>query len=175
MKIEILGKKYKVNERLKMIIEDKVGRLSKYFGADAKAKVVCSEQNKVKKMEVTITNKGLLYRSEVTSDNMFENIDLALPKIERQIVRASEKLKDKKKKAVKVYDAYEFIDEAPAPLPDVFKKKSFNLDPITIDDAKDYMDRLGHEFFVFLNAKTGKVNVLYKRKDSQFGLIEVNY
>ena len=175
MKIEILGKKYKVNERLKSLIEDKIERLSKYFGADATAKVVCVEQNKMKKMEVTITNKGLLYRSEVTSDNMYENIDLALPKIERQIVRANEKLKDKKKKAVKVYDAYEFIDETPLPLPDVFKKKSFNLDPITVDEAKDYIDRLGHEFFVFLNAETGKVNVLYKRKDAQFGLIEVNY
>ena len=174
MKIEIQGKNYRVNEKLKGLIEDKVSRLAKYFGADAKAKVMCSEQNKTKKMEVTITNKGLLYRSEVTSDNMFENIDLALPKIERQIVRANEKLKDKKKK-VKEIPMFEFIDEAPEALPDVYKKKTFDLDPITIDDAKDYMDRLGHEFFVFLNAETGKVNVLYKRKDTKFGLIEVNY
>ena len=174
MKIEIQGKNYRVNEKLKGLIEDKVSRLAKYFGADAKAKVMCSEQNKTKKMEVTITNKGLLYRSEVTSDNMFENIDLALPKIERQIVRANEKLKDKKKK-VKEVPMFEFIDEAPEALPDVYKKKTFDLDPITIEDAKDYMDRLGHEFFVFLNAETGKVNVLYKRKDTKFGLIEVNY
>lgn len=174
MKIEIQGKNYKVNEKLKGLIEDKISRLAKYFGADAKAKVMCSEQNKSKKMEVTVTNKGLLYRSEVISDNMFENIDLALPKIERQIVRANEKLKDKKKKTKEI-PMYEFIDEAPEALPEVYKKKTFDLDPITIDDAKDYMDRLGHEFFVFLNAETGKVNILYKRKDTKFGLIEVNY
>lgn len=174
MKIDILSKNYRVNDRLRTIVEDKISRLDKYFGADAKVKVVCSEQNKIKKMEITVTNKGLLYRSEVTSDNMFENIDLALPKIERQIVRANEKLKDKKKKA-KEFPVFEFIDEIPAPLPDVYKKKSFDLEPLTIDDANDYMARLDHEFFIFLNAETGKVNVLYKRKDGKLGLIEVNY
>ena len=174
MKIEILCRNYRANDRLKTIIEEKISRLDKYFGTDAKAKVVCSEQNKIKKMEVTITNKGLLYRSEVTSDNMFENIDLALPKIEKQIVRASEKLKDKKKKAKEI-PVFEFIEEAPAPLPEIYKKKSFDLDPITVDEAADYMDRVGHTFFIFLNAETGKVNVIYKRKDDKLGLIEVNY
>ena len=174
MKIEILSKNYRTTDRLKDIIEDKIAKLDKYFGTDAKAKVVCSEQNKVKKMEITITNKGLLYRSEVTSDNMYENIDLALPKIEKQIVRASEKLKDKKKKTKEV-PVFEFIDEIPAPLPEVYKRKSFDLDPITVEDAREYMDRLGHEFFIFLNAETGKVNVLYKRRDEKLGLIEVNY
>ena len=110
----------------------------------------------------------------MTSDNMYENIDLALPKIEKQIVRASEKLKDKKKKTKEV-PVFEFIDEIPAPLPQVYKKKSFDLDPLTVEDAVDYMARLGHEFFIFLNAETGKVCVLYKRRDGQLGLIEVNY
>lgn len=174
MKIEIQSRNYRTTDRLKEIIEDKIEKLNKYFGEDAKAKVVCSEQNKIKKMEITITNKGLLYRSEVTSDNMYENIDLALPKIEKQIVRASEKLKDKKKKSVEI-PVFEFIDEAPAPLPEVYKKKSFDLDPITVEDANEYMDRLGHSFFIFLNAETGKVNVLYKRNDDKLGLIEVNY
>jgi len=174
MKIEILSRNYRANDRLKTIIEEKISRLDKYFGTDAKAKVVYSEQNKIKKMEITITNKGLLYRSEVASDNMFENIDLALPKIEKQIVRASEKLKDKKKK-VKEVPVFEFIDEIPAPLPEVYKKKSFDLDPLTVEDAAEYMDRIGHAFYIFLNAKTGKVNVLYKRKDDKLGLIEVNY
>lgn len=174
MKIEILSRNYRISDRLNDIIEEKIAKLDKYFGADAKAKVMCSEQNKIKKMELTIVNKGVLYRSEVASDNMYGNIDLALPKIEKQIVRASEKLKDKKKKTKEI-PTFEFIDELPAPLPEVYKKKSFDLDPITVEDAKEYMDRLGHEFFIFLNAETGKVNVLYKRKDEKLGLIEVNY
>ncbi len=174
MKIEFLERNYKISNRLKEIISDKIERLSKYFGDDAKVKVLCSEQNKIQKLELTIVNKGMLYRSEVSSDEMYNNIDLALPKIERQIVRH----KDKKiaKNRVKEIDAFEFIKEAPEEkLPEVYKKKTFELEPITVEDAKDYIDRLGHEFFVFLNAETGKVNVLYRRKDEKFGLIEVNY
>ena len=116
----------------------------------------------------------MLYRSEVESDEMYNNIDLALPKIERQIVRH----KDKKiaKNRVKEVNAFEFIKEAPVEkLPEIYKKKTFELEPITVEDAKDYIDRLDHEFFVFLNAETGKVNILYRRKDEKFGLIEVNY
>ena len=136
--------------------------------------MLCSEQNKQKKLELTIVNKGVLYRSEVSSDEMYSNIDLALPKIERQIVRR----KDKKlaKNRVKEPLSFEFLTEEPEEkLPDIFKKKTFNLDPITVEDAKDFIERLGHEFFVFLNVETGKVNILYRRRDEKFGLIEVNY
>lgn len=174
MKIEFIERNYKISKKLKEIISEKIERLSKYFGDDAKAKVLCSEQNKQKKLELTIVNKGVLYRSEVSSDDMFANIDLAMPKIERQIVRH----KDKKiaKNRVKELPAFEFLTEEPEiKLPDIFKKKVFDLEPIAVEDAKDYIDRLGHEFFVFLNAETGKVNVLYRRKDGKFGLIEVNY
>lgn len=174
MKIEFLERNYKISNKLKKIITEKIERLSKYFGEDAKVKVLCSEQNKQKKLELTIVNKGVLYRSEVSSDEMYSNIDLALPKIERQIVRR----KDKKlaKNRVKEPLAFEFLTEEPEEkLPDIFKKKTFNLDPITVEDAKDFIERLGHEFFVFLNAETGKVNILYRRRDEKFGLIEVNY
>lgn len=174
MKIEFIERNYKISKKLKEIISEKIERLSKYFGDDAKAKVLCSEQNKQKKLELTIVNKGVLYRSEVSSDDMFANIDLAMPKIERQIVRH----KDKKiaKNRVKELPAFEFLTEEPEiKLPDIFKKKVFDLEPIAVEDAKDYIDRLGHEFFVFLNAETGKVNVLYHRRDGKFGLIEVNY
>ena len=174
MKIEFIERNYKISKKLKEIISEKIERLSKYFGDDAKAKVLCSEQNKQKKLELTIVNKGVLYRSEVSSDDMFANIDLTMPKIERQIVRH----KDKKiaKNRVKELPAFEFLTEEPEiKLPDIFKKKVFDLEPIAVEDAKDYIDRLGHEFFVFLNAETGKVNVLYRRRDGKFGLIEVNY
>lgn len=174
MKIEFIERNYKISKKLKEIISEKIERLSKYFGDDAKAKVLCSEQNKQKKLELTIVNKGVLYRSEVSSDDMFANIDLAMPKIERQIVRH----KDKKiaKNRVKELPTFEFLTEEPEiKLPDIFKKKVFDLEPIAVEDAKDYIDRLGHEFFVFLNAETGKVNVLYRRRDGKFGLIEVNY
>ena len=172
MKIEYVEKNYKISKKLKELTEEKLSRLDKYFGTDAKARVVAGKQNKQEKLEVTITNKGVIYRGEVLSDNMYANIDLALPKIERQIVRQNEKLKSISKKA---RIPFEFIDKKPEPLPEVIKKKSFDLAPVTVEDAKEMLDRLDHEFFVFLNVETGKVNILYKRKDNKLGLIEVNY
>ena len=112
---------------------------------------------------------------------MYDNIDLALPKIEKQVVRLRDKKKDKRQVRKSIKDmpveepTFEFLDEEPEELPAVFKKKTFNLDPLTIDDARFAIERLGHSFYVFLNARTGRVNVLYKRNDGAFGLIDLKY
>ena len=175
MKITFVENKYKIAKRFKDVLTDKLGKLDKYFGEGASARVVCGKQGKNEKLELTVTNKGLLYRSEVTSQNMYDNIDLALPKLEKQIVRNREKLTQKKRTAPKAL-GFEFIDELPdLKLPEIYKKKVFDLEPILLEDAKDAIERLGHTFFIFLNAETGKVNVLYRRNDEKFGLIEVNY
>ena len=175
MKITYIEKKYKIAKRFKDIMSEKLAKLDRYFGEDATARVVCSEQNKQEKLEVTITNKGVLYRSEVSGLNMYENIDLALPKLEKQIVRSREKTAQKKRTAPKTV-GFEFLEEMPeVKLPEIYKKKSFDLDPIMVDEAKDAIERLGHSFFIFLNAETGKVNVIYKRNDNKYGLIEVNF
>ena len=100
---------------------------------------------------------------------------MALPKLEKQIVRSKQKFIKGKRKAPKGAD-FEFLAEAPdMELPEVVKTKVFDLDPMTIDDARDAIERLGHSFYVFLNANTGKVNILYKRKDDKLGLIEINF
>lgn len=172
MKVSFVEKNYKIAKRFKDVMTEKLEKLDKYFGEDASARVVCSKQGKQEKLELNISNKGILYRSEVMSANNYDNIDTALPKIEKQIVRDRRKLVDKKRKALPL----EFLDEMPeVKLPDVFKKKTFDLEPTTIDDAKDSIERLGHTFYIFLNAETGKINVLYRRNDEKYGLIEVNY
>lgn len=179
MKLEITERnKYKVSARLKQIIEDKMKKLDKYFDKDASAKIVCSKNGKQEKLEITVKVDGLLYRSEVVSDNMYNNIDFALPKLEKQIVRNSEKLKEKRKtRKIKemVTEPYEFLEEEPEDLPAIFKKKTFDLDPMLVDDARYAIERLGHDFFVFLNAETGKINIIYRRKDNKFGLIDLKY
>lgn len=175
MKITYVEKKYKIAKRFKDVMSEKLSKLDRYFGEDATARVVCSEQNKQEKLEVTITNKGVLYRSEVIGLNMYENIDLALPKLEKQIVRSREKVSQKKKTAPKDV-SFEYLDEMPeVKLPEIYKKKTFELDPIMVEEAKDAIERLGHTFYIFLNAETGKVNVLYKRNDNKYGLIEVTF
>lgn len=175
MKVTFIEKKYKISNRFKDIMTEKLDRLNKYFGEEASARVVCSKQGKNEKFEVTISNKGLLYRAEVTGLNMYENIDLALPKIEKQIVRNRQKVTQSKRNAPKNV-GFEFLEEMPdLKLPEIYKKKSFELEPVMIEEAKDAIERLGHTFYIFLNAETGKVNVLYKRNDQKYGLIEVNF
>lgn len=172
MKIKFVERNYKIADRFKEVMKAKLEKLKRYFGDDATVTIACVKQNKQEKLEITVSNKGLLFRSEVMSDNMYDNIDLALPKLEKQIVRNREKKIDAKKKK----NDFEFIYEMPeVKLPEVFKKKSFNLDPMSEDEAKDAIERLGHTFYIFLNAESGKVNVLYRRNDGKFGLIEVNY
>ena len=178
MKIELLERGgYTISQRLERIIKEKLERLSKYFDDETTAKVVCKKEAKQEKLEITITSKGLLYRSEVASDNMYDNIDYALPKLEKQIVRNNEKRKEKKAKGSKQENflPFEFLEEEPEELPSIYKKKTFDLDPMMIDDARFAIERLGHDFFVFLNAETGKINILYRRKDGKFGLIDLNY
>ena len=174
MKVEFIEKKYRITGKLQELIMDKLTRLDKYFGDDADARVVATKQGKREKLEITITNKGILYRGEVESDNMYANIDTALPKIERQIVRQNEKRKKVNKQKSKPLP-FEFIDKKPEPIEGVFKKKIFNLDPETVEDAQEAMERVGHTFYIFLNAETGRVNVLYRRNDNKFGLIDVKY
>ena len=172
MKIKFVERNYKIADRFKEVMKAKLEKLKRYFGDDATVTVACVKQNKQEKLEITVSNKGILFRSEFMSDNMYDNIDLALPKLEKQIVRNREKKIDAKKKK----NEFEFIYEMPeVKLPEVFKKKSFNLDPMSEDEAKDAIERLGHTFYIFLNAESGKVNVLYRRNDGKFGLIEVNY
>ena len=175
MKVTFVEHKYKIAKRFKDVMTEKLAKLDKYFNETASARVVCSKQDKQEKMEVTVTIKGLLYRAEVVSLNMYDNIDLVLPKLEKQIVRNREKSIKKKRTAPKDY-GFEYLDEMPElKLPDIYKKKVFDLNPTTLDEAKDAIERLGHSFYIFLNAETGKVSVIYRRNDNKFGLIEVNF
>lgn len=175
MKVKFVEKNYKIADRFKEVVTSKLEKLDKYFGSGASATVACVKQNKIEKLEITVTNKGLLFRSEVSGENMYNNIDLALPKLEKQIVRNREKkLKSKKKKVVD--ESLEFLYEMPEiELPEIYKKKVFNIDPMLVEDAKYALERLDHNFYIFLNAESGKVNVLYRRNDGKYGLIEVNY
>ena len=176
MKIEIVERNYDVGKRLTELITKKTEKLNRYFNDEVVAKVVCSSENKRFKLEVTIKNKGNIYRSEAYGENMYENIDVVLPKIEKQIIKYSEKNRDKLKKSAFDFAGYEFVEEKPeSNKKEVYKKKVFDLDPTTLEDAKEYLENLEHDFYVFLNAETGKINILYNRKDGELGLIECNY
>lgn len=173
MKLEITQKNYDISKRLKELIEKKVNKLSKYFSDDANCKVVCKEDNKRYKLEITINGKGSFFRSEVSGDNMYENLDLALPKIEKQIVKFSGKRKDNFKAPAALDLEFTSVLPEEEYAPKITKRKSFALDPITEEDAIYMLEATDHDFYIFLNAETGLVSVLYRKGNEEYGIIEV--
>lgn len=176
MQIEILSKNYNISQKLKTIITKKIEKLDRYFNDDAKAQVYCKFENGSYKMEITIRDKNTFFRSEVASDNMYVNIDTALSKIERQVYKNKDKLKDKFKKSSFEVEEFEFLSDKPQVVPSkVSRVKKFELDPIAVEDAIQNLELTDHDFYVFLNAETGKVNVVYRRHDNDYGHIELDY
>lgn len=176
MKIDIIGRKYNISDRLNTIISKKLEKFNKYFDENAAITVVCRQDNKDKyTMEITIKFAGSkMLRSEITSENMYSNIDIILPKIEKQLRRYKTELLNKLKT-----DAFssEFIYGAD-PVDEkkqIVKVKKFALSAMSVDSAITEMDLIGNDFYVFLNQENDKVNVIYKRKDGQIGLIDLTY
>ena len=171
MKIDFLCRNYEASDKLKDVITKKVDRLDKFFEDDTKVKIVLKEANNVQTMELTIAVSGGVLRAEVSGKNMYELIDLALPKLEKQIIKHHANMKDKK---FKVKDFAGETDKPVEPEKQVVRSKAFELTPMTVEDAIEEMELVGHEFYVFLNRATGNVSVLYTRRDGNYGLIEPN-
>ncbi len=174
MQIDFIAKNYTISDRLKEVIEKKVSKFDNYFDADATARVVCREVNTDKyTMELTINfGGGKVLRSEVTSDNMFSNIDIIMPKIERQ-VRRFKTIIDKKHKGKPI--ELEFDESIDYKMPRVVKNKKFNLKEISVDEAIEALEMSEHSFYIFINRANNFVNVIYKRKDGNIGLIDLVY
>ncbi|MDR1940519.1 MAG: ribosome-associated translation inhibitor RaiA [Clostridiales bacterium] len=180
MRIEITCKNnYTAGEKLKEIVAKKVERLGKYFDGDPLAKVNLGE-NAAKKsytMEITIKTGNTFLRAETTSENQYDNIDLIMPKIEKQIIKFKTKRGEKAKKSGAAELQYLFMSgyDDSAGLPKVTKRKAIDLTPMTEDEAIESIELVGHDFFVFSNSDTGFVNIVYKRKDGDYGVIALNY
>lgn len=171
MRVEFLCKNYTASDKLKDIIERKVDRLDKFFDEDAKAKVVLKKTKDIETLEITVAVGSGIVRAEVSNGNMYENIDLALPKLEKQIIRHHDKIKSKKSK-IKDVDPVFAAETEKEPEKKVVRSKSYTLVPMTVEDAIEEMELIGHDFYVFLNKATGNINVLYARNDGDYGLIE---
>ncbi len=172
MKIIITGKNLEVSEGLKNAVEEKIGKLEKYFAEDTTAKVTLSVEKDRQKIEVTIPVKGNIIRSEQTSSDMYVSIDLVQEIIERQLKKYKNKLIDKKQNAASFSDAFiEKPDDGEEEVK-IVRTKQFDIKPMYPEDACVQMELLGHDFYVFCNAETDLVSVVYKRKGGTYGLIE---
>ena len=172
MKFIILGKNIEVTPGLKTAVEDKIGKLEKYFTPETEVHVTLSVEKDRQKIEVTIPMKGNIIRSEQVSNDMYVSIDLVEEIIERQLKKYKTKLTDKQQSAG--YFKQEYLDNDYMDDEDVkiIRSKKFDIKPMYPEDACVQMELLGHNFFVFCNAETDQVNVVYKRKGGTYGLIE---
>ena len=178
MKIKIFGKNIEVTEGIKGAVEEKLGKLDKYFAEETKADVTLSVNRNDQKVEVTIPVKGGIIRAEEVSEDMYGSSDMVEETIERQLVKYKNKLVDKKKSYrdnfTNDYIEADYEDED-EDVVKIVRTKSFGIKPMDAEEACIQMELLGHNFFVFLNAETDEVNVVYKRKGGTFGLIEPNF
>lgn len=171
----ISGKNIEVTDGLRAAVQDKLGRLEKYFAADTDAQVTFSVEKERQKIEVTIPMKGHIIRAEQVSDDMYVSIDLVVDLIDRQVTKHRKKLIDKEQNAAYLNDS--FVDEDIEDDDDIkiVRTKKFAVKPMYPEDACIQMDLLGHSFYVFRNAETDEVNVVYKRKGGAYGLIEPEF
>ncbi len=172
MKFVIVGRNIDVTPGLKAAVEDKIGKLAKYFNPDTEAHVTLSVEKERQKIEVTIPVKGNIIRSEQVSSDMYVSIDLVEEIIERQLKKYKNKIVDKHQASAnfsKMYLENDYMDDEEVK---IVRTKRFDIKPMYPEDACVQMELLGHSFFVFINAETDQVNVVYKRKGDTYGLIE---
>lgn len=172
MKFIIVGKNIEVTEGLRAAVEDKIGKLEKYFTAETEAHVTLSVEKDRQKIEVTIPVKGNIIRSEQVSSDMYVSIDLVEEIIERQLKKYKSKIVDKQQNASSFSKAFVENDYMEDEDVKIVRTKKFDIKPMYPEDACIQMELLGHNFFVFCNAETDQVNVVYKRKGDTYGLIE---
>ena len=179
MRYTITGRNIEVTPGLKAAVEKKIGKLEHFFTPDTEVIVALSAQKDRQKIEVTIPVKGNTIRAEESSSDMYVSIDLVEEIIERQIRRYRKKLIDKKQAALSF--SQNFIDEGEEDETSyddeilIVKTKRFAVKPVNPEEACLQMEMLGHNFYVFLNSDTDQVNVVYKRKNGTYGLIEPEF
>lgn len=172
MKITISGKNIDVTEGLKAAVQDKLGKLERYFTPDTEVIVTLSVEKERQKIEVTIPVKGNIIRSEQVSNDMYVSIDLVEEVIERQLRKYKTKIVDKKQESGNFQKSFIEDDYMEDEEIRIIRSKRFGMKPMFPEDACVQMELLGHNFYVFRNAETDEVNVVYKRKGNTYGLIE---
>lgn len=179
MRVTVKGKNVHVSDSLKAYVENKLQKLSKYFSNIKEAQVTQTIQRNWYVIEVQVEGDGVFLRAEDRSPDMYACVDAIIEKLEKQVKRFKGKLMLHPRAGVGEAMAAEVAPEAAAeaaeeaePLPGVVRTKRFAIKPMTPEEAAMQMELLNHDFFVFRNGETDQMNVLYRRKDGNYGLIE---
>ena len=174
MTTNILLRKLTLNEEKKSMLVKKIDKLKKFFNDDAVADIVVSTQRDKIILEVTIRTKDMIYRAEQRDDDVYNAADEIVEAIERQIRKNKTRLAKKLRDGVKrEFEAIGIEPEEEADIK-IVKTKKHSVKPMSAEEAVLQMNLLGHSFFVFLNSETNSTDIVYRRKDGNYGLIETN-
>lgn len=176
MKFNVRGNKVEITEPIRKYVEEKIGRLDKYFEnpGSLTANVLVRIRGIDQIVEVTIPAKKMILRGEERNKDLYAAIDLVSDKIERQIRKNKTRMQKKATKPSMIDFNMNFEAEENEPEETVVKRKKIEMKPMSEEEAILQMNLIGHEFFVFKDADTGEVCILYKRKDGGYGMIETN-
>lgn len=174
-KFYVRGENLAITDAIRDYAETKLSKLEKYFSEDETVTVHVNAKvypNKRAKAEVTIPHKNFTLRAEETSDDWYASLDLVVDKLERQLRKHKTKLQNRNKVRVEAsFDEPEIVDDAEG----FARIKNLDVQAMTAQDAIIQMERLGHDFFAFMDVDTARVNVVYRRKDGTDGLLQLNY
>ena len=175
MNLVISGKNLDITEGLRSAIEEKIGKLERYFTDTTEVHVTLSTEKNRQKIEITIPMKGSIIRAEEVSSDMYVSIDLVEEVIERQLRKYKNKLIDKEQNAEHLSQSFIEADDFEDEDIQIIRSKKFAMKPMDPEEACVQMELIGHNFFVFRNSETDEVNVVYKRKGNTYGLIEPEF
>lgn len=170
MNITIIGRKCNPREEFRTRAEKRLKKVEKLFGEDASAKVTATVEKNSQSVEVTVTKSGLIFRAEERAVNMNDALDACVDSLIRQIRKNKTRL-EKKLRSGSIDDFIPGEDFAEEKEFELVREKTVALKPQTLDEAILQMNMLGHQFYMFLNAQTGAINVVYKRMEEGYGVL----
>ena len=170
MKISYMGKKTTIKDSFKNYAEKRLKKLEKFFDDDPTATIIVTNENEKETVEVTIKSRGMFFRAEKVSDDRQISLDMVVDVLQSQIVRNKDRLEKRYKGAPAPFS--ELPDEEPQEMDALVRTKKFPVGVMDVEEAILQMNLLGHEFFMFRNGETGEINVVYRRKDGNYGLLE---
>ena len=176
MKFKIIGRRYDVTDKIRDYVEKKLGKLDKFFKDESEARVVIGTIKGNDYIEATIYAAGMMYRAEASDKEILAAIDKIVDVIERQIrknkTRLSKKIKRDATLDANLISGATYTEGEETKEFEVVKTKRFTVKPMSVEEAILQMNLLGHTFFVFKNQETDEMNVVYKRKDGKYAVIE---
>ena len=177
MNTKIIERKYQATDRMKEKMESKLFKFEKIFDSEADIQLVLTKEKEREICEITIFYKDTIFRVEETKRDMYEAFDECIENLKKQIRKYKTKLENKfkgKKYEDVLLEFDDFVDEDEESEFEVIKTKRISVKPMFVEEAILQMNLLNHEFFVFKNAETNEIDIVYKRKDGKYGIIETN-